>query len=74
MVVRLHLALPMAQKKPTISKILLTAGAVVLFWRGAWGLMDLYIFPNHELLSYGISMLLGVGILLVMKTLTDDLL
>lgn len=25
-----------------------------------WGLMDLYLFPNNLLISYGISILLGI--------------
>ena len=26
--------------------------AIVAFWRGIWGILDLYLFPNDELLSY----------------------
>ncbi len=45
--------------------ILATATAVVLFWRGIWGLLDHYLFPENPLLSYLISVLLGLFILWV---------
>ncbi len=40
---------------------------VVMFWRGAWGLMDLYLLPNHEVLSYIASMALGLGLLFLVN-------
>lgn len=45
--------------------ILLTAFAVVLVWRGMWGIMDQYLFPDQPMLSYLISLLLGLFILWV---------
>ena len=51
--------------------ILLIAIAVVLFWRGAWGLMDLYVFPENTLLSYITSLVLGLVILFTTHKLTD---
>ncbi len=38
-------------------------GAVSL-WRGAWGLMDLHIFPENSTLSYLVSLIIGCLILL----------
>lgn len=37
---------------------------VVSLWRGAWGLMDLHIFPKNMSLSYLFSLALGLIILL----------
>ena len=37
--------------------------AIVLFWRGVWGLLDIYLFPHNLLLSYLISALFGIIIL-----------
>jgi len=34
----------------------------ILFWRGLWGLMDVYLFPNNQVLSYLASSLLGMTI------------
>jgi hypothetical protein len=40
--------------------------AVVSFWRGAWGIMDNYIFHNNYALSSWVS--LGIGIVVLMAT------
>jgi uncharacterized membrane protein YeaQ/YmgE (transglycosylase-associated protein family) len=37
---------------------------VVSLWRGAWGLMDLHLFPKNSSLSYIVSLVIGVIILL----------
>lgn len=38
--------------------------AIVAFWRGVWGLLDLYLFPNNYQLSLWISALAGLIILI----------
>lgn len=53
---------------------MLIAMSVVLFWRGAWGLMDLYVFPDNDLLSYLVSLAVGIGILFATQKLADELL
>ena len=40
--------------------------AIVGFWRGAWQLMDLYIFPNNYLLSNIFSVVVGFLVLVFM--------
>lgn len=37
---------------------------VVSLWRGAWGLMDLHLFPKNSSLSYIVSLVIGLIILL----------
>lgn len=37
--------------------------AVVMFWRGTWGLLDMFLFPGNELASYILSA--GIGLLLL---------
>lgn len=37
--------------------------AVIMVWRGVWGLLDLYLFPGSPLLSYLLSIGLGFVIL-----------
>lgn len=37
---------------------------VVSLWRGAWGLMDLHLFPKNSSLSYIVSLIVGLIILL----------
>lgn len=43
--------------------ILVTAAAVVFFWRGVWGILDYVLFPSDPLLSYLSSLLIGLLIL-----------
>lgn len=56
-----------------IFNTILIASGVVLFWRGAWGLMDLYIVPDNPSASFVISLVLGIGILYFSKHLFDEL-
>ena len=37
--------------------------ALIMVWRGIWGVLDLYLFPDNALLSYLVSAGLGLGIL-----------
>ena len=36
---------------------------VVSLWRGAWGLMDIHLFPKNSSLSYIVSFIIGIIIL-----------
>lgn len=49
--------------------------AVVSFWRGAWGLMDIYIYiyPNNYELSSWISIVIGLFILAITHYWTKEL-
>jgi len=49
---------------PNINAIIIGL-AIIIFWRGVWGLMDLYLFPDNETLSYIISLLVGLFILFI---------
>ncbi len=64
------------KKKRSLRKILFTiiiAFAIVSFWRGIWGLMDLYLFPGNQVVSLSVSVLLGIIILYLTKHLLTDL-
>jgi len=37
--------------------------AIILFWRGIWGITDQYLFPDNPLLSYAASIAAGLGLL-----------
>jgi len=43
---------------------LIIGTAVILFWRGIWGLADKLLFPNNYLLSSTVSVIAGLLILL----------
>ena len=61
------------KKKQSFSYVMLIGTSVVLFWRGAWGLMDLFIFPNNAFLSYLVSLIAGIAILVFTHKLVDEL-
>lgn len=63
----------MTKLKHPLYRVLSIAIAVVFFWRGVWGLMDLYIFPDNLTLSYIISLVIGLGILTSTRMLYDQL-
>ena len=54
----------MKKTHPNINAIIVGL-AIVIFWRGAWGLLDLYFFPGNETLSYIISIFLGLFLLFI---------
>ena len=54
-------------------EILLVAFAVISFWRGVWGLMDLYLFPNNHIISFTISIIVGLVILYTTESVFDKL-
>lgn len=56
-----------------ITFAIIIAFAVIAFWRGIWGLMDLYIFPNNMELSLWISLVLGIIILVATNYVTKEL-
>jgi hypothetical protein len=46
--------------------------SVVSFWRGVWGLLDTFLFPGEatKVLSYSLSVIIGVAILSVTGYIT----
>lgn len=53
----------MAQKNTNMLFAILVAFAIVSFWRGVWGLMDVYLLPGNQVMSFIISAALGIAIL-----------
>ena len=47
--------------------------AVIAFWRGVWGLLDIFLFPNDYVLSLVSSLIIGVIILYLTKHLIRGL-
>lgn len=46
-------------------KYLIAGGALIFFWRGLWGLLDIYLLPHAPVASYAISMIIGVVLLIL---------
>lgn len=47
--------------------------AVVCLWRGIWGLLDIFIFPDNLFLSYSITCLVGIAIMALANLSIDKL-
>jgi len=47
--------------------------AVISFWRGVWGLLDLYLFPDNLELSFWSSIVIGLGVLVGTHYVTREL-
>lgn len=52
---------------------LLIGFAVVAFWRGAWGILDVYLFPDDYHLSSIASLCIGLGLLGLTDYLVKEL-
>lgn len=52
---------------------LVIAFAIISFWRGVWGLMDLYLFPQNHTISLLASILVGIVILYSTENLIKKL-
>jgi len=48
---------------------ILIATAIVFFWRGAWGLMDLYLIPSNQVASMTVSLILGLIVLIITRSI-----
>ena len=49
------------------------AFAVISFWRGVWGLMDIYLFPENYELTLWTSVIIGLAILVATHYATKEL-
>ncbi|PIQ76242.1 hypothetical protein COU78_04755 [Candidatus Peregrinibacteria bacterium CG10_big_fil_rev_8_21_14_0_10_49_24] len=47
--------------------------SVVSFWRGAWGIMDVYIFPNNYGISSIVCFFIGIGLLSATNYIVEEL-
>lgn len=47
--------------------------SVILFWRGIWGLMDLYLFPSNLAVSYAVLLVIGFVVLYVTHYIVNEL-
>lgn len=54
--------------------VLLIALAIIMFWRGVWGLMDHYLFPDNPALSYVLSIATGILILYLTENIGEHIL
>jgi len=48
---------------PSFFIVLIKVLGIVMVWRGVWGILDKYLFPENPVLSYTISIALGLFVL-----------
>ena len=60
-------------KTKNILLAILIGSAVISFWRGLWGLMDIYLFPKNSALSFLASVIIGLIILTLTHYTTKEL-
>lgn len=53
-------------KRP-VSEALLIDLAAILLWRGVWGLLDLYLFPERPEMSFVFSILVAVVLMISLR-------
>jgi len=58
--------------KRNIEFFLIVVG-IVLVWRGVWGLSDIYIFPEIPTLSFILSIVIGLVILVIHNKRKKDI-
>lgn len=52
---------------------IIIAIGVVMVWRGIWGLADLFLFPSNTLLSFSVSIIIGIIILFLVDFKKKDI-
>ena len=52
---------------------LIVGTAVISVWRGIWNLLDLYLYPSDIVMSSIISIIVGLGILIVTHQVAKEL-
>jgi len=61
------------KRKHKILFAILIGFSVVSFWRGAWGILDVFVFPNNYTLSCITSLILGISLLAITNYIIEEL-
>lgn len=51
------------KKRHRVLHILIVAIAVVMFWRGIWQILDIYLFPGNQFISSAACILIAFLVL-----------
>jgi hypothetical protein len=52
---------------------LIVGMAIILYWRGIWGLADVYMFPNDPAISFSVSAIVGIALLFINDFRLDEI-
>jgi hypothetical protein len=69
----MHNKLNSFKKKHKVLFAILIGFSVVSFWRGVWGILDVFVFPNNYALSSIVSLVFGIGLLAVTNYIIEEL-
>lgn len=53
--------------------VVVIAAAIIMFWHGMFGLLDMFLFPGNELLRHVVSVSIGLFVLFVNDFKLDEL-
>ncbi len=53
--------------------VVIVAVAIVMFWYGMFGLLETFLFPDNEALSYSVALGIGLFVLFVNDFKLDEL-
>lgn len=59
-------------RRTTFNSIIIVV-AIIMLWRGVWGLLDLYLFPGIPTLSYVVSIAISLLVLYLNDFHLDNL-
>lgn len=59
-------------KRHRLTYFLVAGGGLIFFWRGIWGLLDLYLLPHFPAASYIISVVIGIVLLIIDDRVLDE--
>jgi len=52
---------------------LLIGTSLIMVWRGVWGLLDIYLFPENKTVSFALSVIIGMLILSMTGKIVKEL-
>jgi hypothetical protein len=55
------------KKNPGLFQTIVIDLGAIMLWRGVWGLLDVFIFPENQALSFAISSILGIILLISIR-------
>ncbi|MDH5481059.1 MAG: hypothetical protein OEX11_09905 [Nitrosomonas sp.] len=58
--------------RSTFNSIIIVV-AIIMLWRGVWGLLDIYLFPEMPTLSFVVSISIGLVVLYLNDFQLDNL-
>ena len=72
-IIKRHEKIAELKARYPITNCIIVILAIIMLWRGVWGLLDQYLFPESPVISYLVSFALGVLVLYLDDFTLDNL-